>query len=190
MNIIEAYTQKNIGCVVLVLGLPCRASNHHIVAQSLSSAIREKMASSMKITYKQLRTTEDVRRVVADTPCEANAVLILSSDMLLDNVVDVDFTLFIDTPLETIAGRGIDNVFEYKDLWEVHKRKARSQAKNPNRFRFVNDYSSKLITKPEQSDRPSKVLFATWTMLMRMITEALHRQDRGQEPVFERGCPV
>lgn len=188
MNIIEAYAQKNIGCVILILGIPCNASNHHMVAQSLSSAIREKMASSMKIVYQQLRTAEDVRRAVSDTPCEPDAVLILSSDMLLDNVVDIDFTLFIDTPLETIAGRGIDNVFEYKDAWEVHKRKAKSQVENPNRFRFVNDYSQKLISKPETSGNPSKVLFSTWTMVMRMITETLHRQDIGQEPVFERGC--
>lgn len=171
-DIITEYVKRHRCCVIAIMGLPISESNHHIFGEALWQEVRKRILD-IPVNYRRLITDDDVRGFSSREDVEGT-VTIVSSDFVLDTVIQPHFTIFIDTPESVLAQRAVKEVFSKIEGWEHIKRQTRVS-------RFINDYGPITLTKPEDAlakgGKPWKTFFEIWRTLMRLVTEALHHED-------------
>lgn len=183
MDIIHAYLDRHFGCVIVINGLPIKWSNHHILGESLASVLKTKIPD-VETKYQKVLGLDDfkiVKDLVSFDSKKDPIIIIISSDIILGNIVEADFDIFIDTPMTVLATRGMEDVIRDND-WDILKQ---------TRFNaFVNDYSKKTVTKIDDvlSDTSAswKTFMSLWATIMRVIHERMHRENVNKEVILTR----
>jgi hypothetical protein len=137
MNIVDAYIKNNRGLAILVIGYPTEVSNHHMLAEKLSTDLNN-TKNMMTFSYQKITDTG------ARTPINYSEILeakrrgiVVSSDIIPFHRDVFDFVIFIDTPVRILVSRGLKKIIDLQ-AWENMKKTYRIN-------RFINDSNASQI---------------------------------------------